>query len=492
MWWKYLTEICDVTAVLVFLSTFLLVYFITRRQTGVPPGPALLPIIGNIHVLATADILGKLDQLRNKYGDIFGIYIGGKLTIFLNGHDAIHEAFLKKGSTFKQRPLSKLYENKGIIFTNDSLWKEQRSFSQKTFNTICFSDKSRKITEIIDEEIKDIANRMESYDGCFDIEDNLNLSVSNVVMRVVFNHRCNLDDPGLKQFLDTLRGTANDFFIRDAVYKCLPFLSYLPAHWLKDRRGVLLKNFIKDYIQKGLNHDKDMNEVGLSFVSFYSKQIEMNRKNDAESTLSEENMVMSAYQLLSAGSDTTSGTIRWIILYLIRNPDIQHRMYEEIKTVVGEDDVSIEHRVNLLYVQAVVLEGLRIASVAPFGIPHSVPEDVLFRGYLFPKHCSVISVISSVLSDPLVWPEPEKFVPSRFLNDEATQLIVPKEFIPFSLGPRSCVGETLARMEVFLYVANLVKSFILLPEVDGKLPPTTGILGLTYHPENFKMRVKRR
>lgn len=220
--------------------------------------------------------------------------------------------------------------------------------------------------------------------------------------------------------------------------------------------------------------------------------MDSNNTNNTNSTLSVENMQLSANQLFSAGSDTTAGTIRWIVLHLVRHPEIQDKMFNEINSLVGDGCVLIKHRSGLPYVQSVVLEGLRIASVAPFGLPHSIPEDMQFNGYLFPKNCSVIANIASVLTDPSVWSEPELFRPERFLSEDGKEIIVPKQFIPFSLGPRSCLGETLARMEVFLYVANLVKTFILEPEVDGELPSVTGILGLTYHPTPFKMRVTKR
>ncbi|XP_060601035.1 cytochrome P450 2F2-like, partial [Ruditapes philippinarum] len=86
--------------ILVAVVIFMITYLTTRRDKNVPPGPNRWPIIGNIGSLIGGDTLDKLAELRKKYGDIFGVYLGSELTIFLNGYDTIHEALVKRGTVF--------------------------------------------------------------------------------------------------------------------------------------------------------------------------------------------------------------------------------------------------------------------------------------------------------------------------------------------------------------------------------------------------------
>lgn len=93
-------DFSTITTVLVFLCTFLLAYISTRRRKHVPPGPPLFPIVGNLPSLMTRDTLGKLADLRKQYGDVYGLYTGNQLMVFLNGYETIHDALVKKGLQF--------------------------------------------------------------------------------------------------------------------------------------------------------------------------------------------------------------------------------------------------------------------------------------------------------------------------------------------------------------------------------------------------------
>ena len=170
----------------------------------------------------------------------------------------------------------------------------------------------------------------------------------------------------------------------------------------------------------------------------------------------------------------------------------QEKLQDDIDEILGkEQKPSLGDREKLPNVEATILECLRISNVAPFAVPHAVHDDVMFRDYLIPRDSTVLVNLNSILKDPKVFPEPNVFRPSRFLTDEG-RVTIPKEFIPFSIGRRSCLGESLARMELFLYVTSLLQRFKFQSPVSDPSPKTDGHLGMTYSPFPFRIEVTKR
>ena len=160
-----------------------------------------------------------------------------------------------------------------------------------------------------------------------------------------------------------------------------------------------------------------------------------------------------------AGQETTSNTLAWMVIYLMTNPKAQESLQLELTKVVGSDRiVTLDDKMNLPYVNAVVAETQRLCNLLPSNVPHRLTEDVNFHGYSLKADTIVIPQISSVLYDETIFPEPLKFKPERFL-DSAGKFQTKPELIPFSVGKRACLGEGLARLELYLFAANLFNQF---------------------------------
>ena len=175
------------------------------------------------------------------------------------------------------------------------------------------------------------------------------------------------------------------------------------------------------------------------------------------------------FDLWFAGQETTSTTLGWLFLYLIRDQDIQKKVHEELDRVIGSDRVvTLDDKHNLNYTSAVIAETQRFCNLLPFNLFHKATKDVSIHGYPIPKGTVVTYQISSVLFDERYFKDPYSFNPERFL-DENKKFFVPSEFIPFGVGKRACLGEGLAKMELFLFAANIFNHMKLKP-VDGVIP----------------------
>jgi len=148
---------------------------------------------------------------------------------------------------------------------------------------------------------------------------------------------------------------------------------------------------------------------------------------------------------------------------------------------------------SLVYTEAVILETLRLSSIAPVSVPHAATEDVNFHGYDIPKGTIIFANLYANHHDPEIWGEDVKeFRPERFLSPDETTVIRHEALMPFSTGRRVCLGETLARDSLFLFAANLALNFEVTVE-NGKQKPTLEISrGITLGPLSSTVLMKER
>ena len=138
--------------------------------------------------------------------------------------------------------------------------------------------------------------------------------------------------------------------------------------------------------------------------------------------------------LFTAGTETSATTLAWAIIYMLHHPEIQKQVQEEIHHHLGYDRMPrMKDKPSLPYTEACILEIQRMADIVPLGVPHTVTEDVIYRGYHLPKGTTVMSNLYSVHRDATMWKEPYTFNPQRFIDNEG-KVHNRENIIPFSMG----------------------------------------------------------
>ncbi|KAM5164072.1 cytochrome P450 2K1-like [Mantella aurantiaca] len=458
-----------------------------------PPGPRGLPFIGNVHIMDLKKPHFTYLELAKKYGPVFSVQMGSKQIVVLAGYETVKDALVNYAEEFGGRGKTRIFQNMdkefGVIHSRGENWKVMRRFTLTTLRD--FGMGKSPIEEKIIEECSYLIKSFGSLKGKpFDNIIMINSAVANVIVSVLLGHRMDYED---RQFKRLLSLTSENIRLLGSrmvgIYNIFPSLGFLPGS-----HKTIIKNVEEmcEYVtQTFIKHLKNLNENDQrSFIdAFLVRQKE--EAGNPNSYFHNENLTRLVRNLFVAGMETTSTTLRWGLLLMMKFPAIQEKVQEEITKVIGLAQPMYSHRVQMPYTNAVIHEIQRFADIVPLSVPHETTRDVTFKGYFIPKETYVIPLLSSVLRDKTQFEKPDEFYPNHFLNSHGN-FIKKDAFMPFSAGRRACAGENLARMELFIFFANMLQKFTFSfpPGVnESDLLPGVGFTNL---PKQYLMCAVRR
>ncbi|XP_015269539.1 PREDICTED: cytochrome P450 2K4-like, partial [Gekko japonicus] len=291
----------------------------------------------------------------------------------------------------------------------------------------------------------------------------MNAAIANIIVSILLCKRYEYNDPTFIRLLNLISEN-----IRLAGSPSVTLYNMFPAlGFLSGGRKTVLKNWDELYAFIQATFIKHLKELDVndqrSFIdAFLIQQQEEKKRNQSNGFFHNENLKVVVGNLFAAGMETTSTTLRWGLLLMMKYPEIQKKVQEEMTKVIGSAQPRIEHRAKLPYTDAVIHEVQRFANIAPTTLPHATTADVTLGGYFIPKGTYIVPLLYSVLYDESKWEKPFEFYPEHFLDSEG-KFVKTDAFLPFSAGRRVCAGETLARMELFLFFASLLQRFTFQP-----------------------------
>ncbi|XP_041345669.1 cytochrome P450 1A4-like [Pyrgilauda ruficollis] len=214
---------------------------------------------------------------------------------------------------------------------------------------------------------------------------------------------------------------------------------------------------------------------------------------DARVHLSDEKIIHIVNDLFGAGFDTVTTALSWSLMYAALYPDVQKKIQEELDRTIGrERRPRLSDRGTLPYTEAFILEVFRHSSFLPFTIPHSTTKATVLNGYYIPKDTCVFINQWQVNHDETLWKEPSAFRPERFLSAAGTELsrTESEKVLVFGLGRRRCIGETIGRWEIFLFLTTLLQQlhFSLRPGEHVDVTPQYGLTMKYKKCEAFQIR----
>ncbi|XP_062862948.1 cytochrome P450 1B1 [Trichomycterus rosablanca] len=429
------------------------------------PGPFAWPLVGNAMQLGQMPHI-TLSKLAKKYGNVYQIRLGCNDIVVLNGYTAIREALIQHSREFAGRPnfisFQLISGGKSMTFSNYSeQWKVHRRIAQSTLRAFSSANSQTKQSfeqHVVAEAMDMVQNflRLSADRRYFNPSHEFTVAAANVICALCFGKRYGHDDPEFR----TLLGRVDKFgetVGAGSLVDVMPWLQSFPNPVRSVYKNFKMINneffaYVKDKVVQHRNTfdpdvTRDMSDAIINVIEHGNNN--MLTKDFVEGTVTD---------LIGAGQDTVSTIMQWMLLLLVKYPAMQTKLQEQIDKVVGQDRLpSMEDKINLAYLEAFIYETMRYTSFVPVTIPHSTTSDVTIDGFHIPKDTIVFINQWSVNHDPQKWQDPHIFNPSRFLNENGTlNKDLTNSVMIFSSGKRRCIGEKIAKTEIFLFLAILL------------------------------------
>uniref|UniRef100_H2ZL03 Uncharacterized protein n=1 Tax=Ciona savignyi TaxID=51511 RepID=H2ZL03_CIOSA len=476
----------------IFISFFLCNTWEMQKYKNLPPGPTGVPILG---CLPFMDTLAELTFTKwsKKYGPIFTVYLGQTRVVVLNSFEAIEEALINQGDKFTGR-VHNFFTNfsnngHGLFFIDGEKWTIQRKFGTRALAGAGVYGKTYE-QRVLEEAAHLIEVFRSKDEKPFSIEVPLISAVANVINGITIQEKCNEEGNERLQayVMEVIEGIAMQFYLWWGINIFSSILTLLAVnHTLFKLQMHIFQDIFATAIEQHEKHHDAAHPRDL--VDLFINEMHRNRR-----TFEKTQLQYFLKDLFAAGTETSTSTIIWALYYLIRHPEIQDKVHREIDAELGKArsrEGKLSLKTNLPYTKAVLQETYRIRTATPLAIPRRTREDVNLMGYSIPKDTQIISNLWWVHNDPEHWDEPDVFRPERHLDTNGN-LVMLNRVIPFSIGPRNCLGENLARIEIYLFLVSILQKFVVLPNPDDPNPPMTCNPGAVNAPSSYNIVLKER
>nr|CAB3235721.1 cytochrome P450 2U1-like [Phallusia mammillata] len=432
---------------------------------------------------------------------MFSIKLLNQSVVLLTTYEVIQDAFTKHGSVMSDRPdiplFSQVSNRNSIIEQNyNETFKMHRRNGNKIFKGL--ENTKVSMEKVTMEEAGYLMNYLKQYCGKpIDIKFPIYHATANSVSQVALSKRFVYNHKGFQKIIDSSVAMTEDPTFGKKIFAIIgiPLLRHIPPFRSANQQYVKRTKEIYDFIQEQIDeHIETLDPDNVQdFIDIYlvENHISKTQKNlDFEANADLRGFIK---DLFTAGIETVSITINWAIVTLLHYPEIQAKIQQELDSVVGSDEkIRPGHRKSLPYACAFLEEVMRYHTISPLGAPHLTSADVELSDFYIPKNTMIQAHIWAVHHDPNNWPGPDKFDPLRHIDGDGN-FVSSKKVLPFSVGLRRCLGENLARIEMFLFIATILKHFHVLPDSGKSLPPLhMGIHGLFYSPFSFEVVLQER
>ncbi len=427
-----------------------------------PPGPKAR-YLGELLLRISRDRLALLREMARTHGDVSQIRLGKQLIVMLTHPDDIRDVLVTNQKLFaKGQALerAKLLVGDGLLTSEGDMHLRQRRLVQPAFHRARIAAYGDAMTGAA------MARQAEWVDGQrLDANRAMMHITLAIVASTLFGADVRAESTEIGRALDDV------FDAFDIGYSPLtPLFDLLPS---KRRRmfqagKARLDATIERMIAERRGNAADTGDL-LSMLLLAT---------DTEGDglgMSDQQLRDEAITLFIAGHETTANALTWTWLLLARNPVMETRLHEEVDRVLGDRLPTMDDLGSLPVARAIIAESMRLYPPA-YIVGRRALQPYSVGGYDFPARTIFLAPQFIVHRDPRWWPEPDRFLPDRWLHADASATRPKLAYFPFGAGTRICVGEQFAWMEAILVLTTLARRWSV--RVDGPDPDFDPIITL--------------
>ncbi|XP_010451089.1 PREDICTED: cytochrome P450 82C4 [Camelina sativa] len=476
-----------------FVPILLIVFIALFKKSKKPkhvkaPKPSgAWPIIGHLHLLGGKEQLlyRTLGKMADHYGAAMSLQLGSSEAFVVSSFEVAKNCFTVNDKALASRPMTAAAKHMGYNFAvfgfapYSAFWREMRKIAtiELLSNRRLQMLKHVRVSEI-SMGVKDLYSLWVKNGGSepviVDLKSWLEDMTLNMIVRMVAGKRY-FGGTGSETSEDTEEArqckiAISKFFHLIGIFTvsdAFPALRWfdLQGHEKEMKQtgselDVILEKWIENHRQQRKvsgtkENDSDFIDVMLSLAEQGKlSHLQYDANTSIKST---------CLALILGGSDTTASTLTWAIALLLNNKEMLKKAQDEIDLHVGRDrNVEDSDIKNLVYLQAIIKETLRLYPAGPLLGPREAMEDCTVAGYNVSSGTRLIVNVWKIQRDPKVYMEPNEFRPERFVTGEAKEFDVRGqnfELMPFGSGRRSCPGSSLAMQVLHLGLARFLHSF---------------------------------
>ncbi|KAG5864736.1 hypothetical protein JTB14_027757 [Gonioctena quinquepunctata] len=409
-------------------------------------------------------MMGYLDT----YGPHVKLHNGPFIICLLSTEDKFMEFVLSSTKLIDKADEYSFFQNwigTGLLTSTGSKWRKRRKLLTPSFHFSILGNSVDIFDRVGDVFIRNLEKEVGK--ASFDVHPLVSLCTLDIICEAAMGSPLNAQEDGSSEYVRSVKTMCS--IIIDRTFSILNERLYpFTMNFFREKKAVkvlhahtdaIIDRRIKEGPSGKLGNVCD--EVGIKKKLAFLDMLLENRTHD-DMPLSRADIREEVDTFMFEGHDTTSSAISFAIYCLANNPEVQKKAIEEQRRIFGKLEDARPTLTNLQemkYLDLVIKETLRLYPSVPF-IARKIPEDFEWGGTIYQKGLTVVLLPFASQRDPKYFPEPLKFIPERF---ESTDGKNPYIYVPFSAGPRNCIGQKFAMLEMKSTISKVLRNFELFP-----------------------------
>ncbi|XP_052902070.1 cytochrome P450 4d1-like [Anopheles moucheti] len=448
------------------------------KHSGKLGGPTAFPLIGNGLLFAgktPSEFLPTVGRLIQQYGKCFRLWLGTQMLIIITDPKDIEvilssNKYIDKSIEYNfVRP----WLGEGLLTSSGRKWHTHRKVITPTFHFKILE----QFVEVFDQQSNTFVQVLGAHaktGSTFDIFRPVTLCALDVICETAMGTKVNAQLNTESEYVQAVKDITNlvqirlfNFLIRYEFFYRLSSNRRKQLEALKVLHGYtdsVIKNRQKE-LQTGKTNALDINENDLGIkkkMAFLDMLLQS--KIDGQ-PLTDLEIREEVDTFMFEGHDTTTSAISFLLHNLAKHPEVQQKVFDEVRNIVGDDrtrPVTMAMLNDMNYLDLVIKETLRMYPSVPM-IGRRMLEDVEINGKIFPAGSNAIIMPFFLGRNAEFFPNPEKFDPERFNVETSAERTNPYQYVPFSAGPRNCIGQKFAIAEIKSLTSKVLRYYEILP-----------------------------